>query len=49
MLSIFLRAILVQMVSGAGTGYSFNVRRPRLRDKLVMRIRFLKEFAGTPF
>uniref|UniRef100_UPI00358E80F8 large ribosomal subunit protein bL33m n=1 Tax=Myxine glutinosa TaxID=7769 RepID=UPI00358E80F8 len=31
------KAILVQMVSGAGTGHSFNVRRSRLRDKLVIR------------
>ncbi|XP_015672135.1 39S ribosomal protein L33, mitochondrial isoform X2 [Protobothrops mucrosquamatus] len=28
--------ILVRMVSEAGTGYSFNVKRLRLEDKLVM-------------
>uniref|UniRef100_A0A3B4XU60 Large ribosomal subunit protein bL33m n=1 Tax=Seriola lalandi dorsalis TaxID=1841481 RepID=A0A3B4XU60_SERLL len=29
--------ILVQMVSAAGTGYFFNTKRNRLRDKLVLR------------
>lgn len=31
------RTILVQMVSAAGTGYFFNTKRNRLRDKLVLR------------
>ncbi|XP_072103406.1 large ribosomal subunit protein bL33m isoform X2 [Mobula birostris] len=31
------RSILVQMVSAAGTGYCFNAKRSRLRDKLVLR------------
>ncbi|XP_032876449.1 39S ribosomal protein L33, mitochondrial [Amblyraja radiata] len=31
------KSILVQMVSAAGTGYCFNVKRSRLRDKLVLR------------
>ncbi|XP_076834393.1 large ribosomal subunit protein bL33m [Brachyhypopomus gauderio] len=29
--------VLVQMVSAAGTGYSVNTKRPRLKDKLVLR------------
>uniref|UniRef100_A0A8C2KNX7 Large ribosomal subunit protein bL33m n=1 Tax=Cyprinus carpio TaxID=7962 RepID=A0A8C2KNX7_CYPCA len=29
--------LLVQMVSAAGTGYCFNTKRGRLRDKLVLR------------
>uniref|UniRef100_A0A669CWY3 Large ribosomal subunit protein bL33m n=1 Tax=Oreochromis niloticus TaxID=8128 RepID=A0A669CWY3_ORENI len=32
-----VRTILVQMVSAAGTGYFFNTKRNRLRDKLVLR------------
>uniref|UniRef100_A0A669C7F9 Large ribosomal subunit protein bL33m n=1 Tax=Oreochromis niloticus TaxID=8128 RepID=A0A669C7F9_ORENI len=32
-----LLTILVQMVSAAGTGYFFNTKRNRLRDKLVLR------------
>lgn len=32
-----LRTILVQMVSAAGTGYFFNTKRNRLREKLVLR------------
>lgn len=32
-----VRSILVQMVSAAGTGYFFNTKRSRLRDKLVLR------------
>lgn len=31
------KTILVQMVSAAGTGYFFNTKRNRLRDKLVLR------------
>ncbi|XP_078254908.1 large ribosomal subunit protein bL33m isoform X1 [Rhinoraja longicauda] len=31
------KSILVQMVSAAGTGYCFNAKRSRLRDKLVLR------------
>lgn len=31
------RTVLVQMVSAAGTGYFFNTKRNRLRDKLVLR------------
>lgn len=31
------RTILVQMVSAAGTGYFFNTKRNRLKDKLVLR------------
>lgn len=31
------RTVLVQMVSAAGTGYCFNTKRNRLRDKLVLR------------
>ncbi|KAM8833198.1 39S ribosomal protein L33, mitochondrial [Synchiropus splendidus] len=31
------KVILVQMLSAAGTGYSFNIKRNRLADKLVMR------------
>ncbi|XP_070294210.1 large ribosomal subunit protein bL33m [Salvelinus sp. IW2-2015] len=29
--------VLVQMVSAAGTGYCFNTKRNRLREKLVLR------------
>ena len=32
-----IRTVLVQMVSAAGTGYFFNTKRNRLRDKLVLR------------
>uniref|UniRef100_A0AAX7V7T5 Large ribosomal subunit protein bL33m n=1 Tax=Astatotilapia calliptera TaxID=8154 RepID=A0AAX7V7T5_ASTCA len=32
-----VKTILVQMVSAAGTGYFFNTKRNRLRDKLVLR------------
>uniref|UniRef100_A0A3Q2GAG5 Large ribosomal subunit protein bL33m n=1 Tax=Cyprinodon variegatus TaxID=28743 RepID=A0A3Q2GAG5_CYPVA len=31
------KTILVQMVSAAGTGYFFNTKRNRLREKLVLR------------
>ncbi|XP_059209296.1 39S ribosomal protein L33, mitochondrial [Centropristis striata] len=31
------KTILVQMMSAAGTGYFFNTKRNRLRDKLVLR------------
>uniref|UniRef100_A0A4W5RV77 Large ribosomal subunit protein bL33m n=1 Tax=Hucho hucho TaxID=62062 RepID=A0A4W5RV77_9TELE len=31
------RTVLVQMVSAAGTGYCFNTKRNRLREKLVLR------------
>ncbi|MBN3313728.1 BABA2 protein, partial [Atractosteus spatula] len=31
------RTILVQMMSAAGTGYCFNTKRNRLREKLVLR------------
>ncbi|XP_075122615.1 large ribosomal subunit protein bL33m [Leptodactylus fuscus] len=31
------KVLLVQMVSAAGTGYSFNTRRNRLKDKLILR------------
>lgn len=31
------RTILVQMVSAAGTGYSFNTKRGRLKEKMVLR------------
>ncbi|XP_026141199.1 39S ribosomal protein L33, mitochondrial [Carassius auratus] len=31
------KTLLVQMVSAAGTGFSFNTKRGRLRDKLVLR------------
>lgn len=31
------KTILVQMMSAAGTGFSFNTKRNRLRDKLVLR------------
>nr|XP_015212358.1 PREDICTED: 39S ribosomal protein L33, mitochondrial isoform X1 [Lepisosteus oculatus]XP_015212366.1 PREDICTED: 39S ribosomal protein L33, mitochondrial isoform X2 [Lepisosteus oculatus] len=31
------KTILVQMVSAAGTGYCFNTKRNRLREKLVLR------------
>uniref|UniRef100_A0A8C1KNJ0 Large ribosomal subunit protein bL33m n=1 Tax=Cyprinus carpio TaxID=7962 RepID=A0A8C1KNJ0_CYPCA len=31
------KTLLVQMVSAAGTGYCFNTKRGRLRDKLVLR------------
>lgn len=32
-----VRTVLVQMMSAAGTGYFFNTKRNRLRDKLVLR------------
>lgn len=31
-----LRTILVRMVSQAGTGFSFNTKRSRLREKLTL-------------
>ncbi|KAM6917516.1 large ribosomal subunit protein bL33m [Anarhichas minor] len=31
------KTILVQMMSAAGTGYFFNTKRNRLREKLVLR------------
>uniref|UniRef100_A0A3Q3GBL5 Large ribosomal subunit protein bL33m n=1 Tax=Labrus bergylta TaxID=56723 RepID=A0A3Q3GBL5_9LABR len=31
------KTILVQMVSAAGTGFFFNTKRNRLREKLVLR------------
>ncbi|XP_066531306.1 39S ribosomal protein L33, mitochondrial [Hoplias malabaricus] len=31
------KTVLVQMVSAAGTGYCFNTKRGRLREKLVIR------------
>ncbi|KAK1170430.1 39S ribosomal protein L33, mitochondrial-like [Acipenser oxyrinchus oxyrinchus] len=31
------RTLLVQMMSAAGTGYCFNTKRNRLREKLVLR------------
>ncbi|XP_059376808.1 large ribosomal subunit protein bL33m-like [Carassius carassius] len=31
------KTLLVQMVSAAGTGFCFNTKRGRLRDKLVLR------------
>ncbi|XP_068194483.1 large ribosomal subunit protein bL33m [Antennarius striatus] len=31
------KTILVQMMSAAGTGYCFNTKRNRLKDKLVLR------------
>ncbi|XP_073484881.1 large ribosomal subunit protein bL33m [Aquarana catesbeiana] len=31
------KVLLVQMMSAAGTGYSFNTRRNRLKDKLILR------------
>ncbi|XP_036449530.1 39S ribosomal protein L33, mitochondrial [Colossoma macropomum] len=31
------KTVLVQMMSAAGTGYCFNTKRGRLRDKLVLR------------
>ncbi|CAJ0925309.1 unnamed protein product [Ranitomeya imitator] len=31
------RVLLVKMVSAAGTGYSFNTRRNKLKDKLILR------------
>ncbi|KAM9842068.1 large ribosomal subunit protein bL33m [Aulostomus maculatus] len=31
------KAVLVQMVSAAGTGYSFNAKRNRLKPKMVLR------------
>lgn len=30
------RTILVKMISQAGTGYSFNTKRSRLREKLTL-------------
>ncbi|XP_039605474.1 39S ribosomal protein L33, mitochondrial isoform X2 [Polypterus senegalus] len=33
----FTRTILVQMLSAAGTGYRFNIKRSRVSEKLVMR------------
>ncbi|XP_060712136.1 39S ribosomal protein L33, mitochondrial [Hemiscyllium ocellatum] len=31
------KSILVRMVSAAGSGYCFNTKRSRLRDKLILR------------
>ncbi|XP_073683337.1 large ribosomal subunit protein bL33m [Garra rufa] len=31
------KTLLVQMMSAAGTGYCFNTKRGRLRDKMVLR------------
>ncbi|XP_077436561.1 large ribosomal subunit protein bL33m [Vanacampus margaritifer] len=31
------KAVLVQMMSAAGTGFFFNAKRNRLRDKMVLR------------
>ncbi|XP_053568630.1 39S ribosomal protein L33, mitochondrial [Bombina bombina] len=31
------KIFLVQMVSAAGTGYKFNTRRNKLKDKLILR------------
>ncbi|XP_078398833.1 large ribosomal subunit protein bL33m [Cetorhinus maximus] len=31
------KSILVRMVSAAGSGYCFNVKRSRLREKIVLR------------
>ncbi|XP_029316817.1 large ribosomal subunit protein bL33m [Cottoperca gobio] len=31
------KAVLVQMMSAAGTGYFFNTKRNRLKDKMVLR------------
>ncbi|NP_001187977.1 39S ribosomal protein L33, mitochondrial [Ictalurus punctatus] len=31
------KTVLVQMMSAAGTGYCFNTKRGRLREKLVLR------------
>ncbi|KAI7790296.1 mitochondrial 39S ribosomal protein l33 [Triplophysa rosa] len=31
------KTLLVQMMSAAGTGYCFNTKRGRLREKLVLR------------
>ncbi|XP_063297621.1 large ribosomal subunit protein bL33m [Pelobates fuscus] len=31
------KTILVQMMSSAGSGYRFNTKRNRLKDKLVLR------------
>eukprot|EP00069_Balaena_mysticetus_P008029 bmy_01099T0 len=31
-----LRTILVKMLSQAGTGFSFNTKRSRLREKLTL-------------
>ncbi|XP_006012465.1 39S ribosomal protein L33, mitochondrial [Latimeria chalumnae] len=31
------KSILVEMVSAAGTGYRFNTKRNRLREKLILR------------
>ncbi|XP_062980236.1 large ribosomal subunit protein bL33m [Elgaria multicarinata webbii] len=28
--------VLVRMLSEAGTGYAFNIKRPRLQEKLIM-------------
>ncbi|KAK1171200.1 39S ribosomal protein L33, mitochondrial-like [Acipenser oxyrinchus oxyrinchus] len=34
---VCFRTLLVQMMSAAGTGYCFNTKRNRLREKLVLR------------
>ncbi|XP_041044660.1 39S ribosomal protein L33, mitochondrial [Carcharodon carcharias] len=31
------KSILVRMVSAAGSGYCFNVKRSRLREKIILR------------
>lgn len=35
--STSFRTILVQMMSAAGTGFSLNAKRGRLREKMVLR------------
>ncbi|MBN3299066.1 RM33 protein, partial [Amia calva] len=35
--AVHFRTVLVQMLSAAGTGFSFNTKRNRLREKLVLR------------
>uniref|UniRef100_A0A452GQR3 Large ribosomal subunit protein bL33m n=1 Tax=Gopherus agassizii TaxID=38772 RepID=A0A452GQR3_9SAUR len=34
--SCHFRYILVRMVSAAGTGYCYNIKRARLQEKLVL-------------
>uniref|UniRef100_A0A9J7YJ82 Large ribosomal subunit protein bL33m n=1 Tax=Cyprinus carpio carpio TaxID=630221 RepID=A0A9J7YJ82_CYPCA len=43
------KTLLVQMVSAAGTGYCFNTKRGRLRDKLVLRKHDPIVFCGCKF
>uniref|UniRef100_A0AAY4AFL7 Large ribosomal subunit protein bL33m n=1 Tax=Denticeps clupeoides TaxID=299321 RepID=A0AAY4AFL7_9TELE len=33
----YAQTVLVQMMSAAGTGYCFNTKRGRLREKLILR------------